>query len=117
MPCSPLAPQPPNRLTPAPLVLVLQMLRSLPTAAPRGLALQQFAGVVLLERLLPSSHKLVPPKSAINRRDVAGLDPAAVIAAQPWFGNGKGLVAGGTSGAAAVPAGGYSMGELARGWW
>lgn len=99
------------------IMRVLQMLRSLPTAAPRGLALQQFAGVVLLERLLPSSHKLAPPKSAINRRYVAGLDPAAVIAAQPWFGNGKGLVAGGTSGAAAVPAGGYSMGELARGWW
>ena len=88
-----------------------QLLCNLPTSTPRGLALQQFAGAVLLERLLPSSHKLAPPKSAINRRAATALDPAAVIGAQPWFLNGKALVGGATSGAAAVPSGRYSIGE------
>lgn len=85
-----------------------QLLRKLPTASPRGLALQQFAGAVLLERLLPAHHKLAPPKSAVNRREAA--DPAAVVEAQPWFANGKALVAGATSGAAQVPRGGYGIG-------
>ncbi|PRW60750.1 FAM178A-like isoform X2 [Chlorella sorokiniana] len=89
-----------------------RLLCNLPTAAPRGLALQQFAGAVLLERLLPDGHKLAPSKSAINRRAATALDPAAVIAAQPWFSNGKGLVAGATSGVAVVPAGGYSIGTV-----
>ncbi|KAI7842707.1 hypothetical protein COHA_003638 [Chlorella ohadii] len=89
-----------------------KLLCNLPTAAPRGLALQQFAGAVLLERLLPASNKLAPAKSAINRRDATRLDPVAVIEAQPWFSNGKRMVEGATSGAAVVPHGGYSMGTL-----
>lgn len=96
----------PSRCTPA-----AQLLCNLPTAAPRGLALHQFAGAVLLERLLPASNKLAPAKSAINRRDATRLDPVAVIEAQPWFSNGKRMVEGATSGAAVVPHGGYSMGE------
>ena len=96
-----------------PLPPCAQLLGKLPTATPRGLALQQFGGAVLLERLLPANHKLAPSKSAINRREPGALDPAAVVAAQPWIGEAKALVAGATSGAAQVPRGGYGIGA----WW
>lgn len=75
-------PQPLPSLHPHPLHP--QLLRKLPVQRARGLALQQFAGALLLERLLPSGHKLAG-KSAVNRRDPSALDPAAVIAAQPWW--------------------------------
>lgn len=100
------------RYHPPPLTTALgapmQLLRKLPAAHPRGLALQQFAGALLLERLLPPSHRA--PRSAVNRREAAVLDPAAVLAAQPWFGDGKGLVAGATSGGAGAGRGGYQIG-------
>ncbi|KAL4444594.1 hypothetical protein ABPG77_002411 [Micractinium sp. CCAP 211/92] len=86
----------------------LKLLRKLPTQRARGLALQQFGAALLLERLLPAGHKLAG-KSAINRRDPAALNPAAVIAAQPWFNDPKALVAGAASGEAQAPRGGYSI--------
>lgn len=85
----------------------LQLLRKLPVSHPRGLALQQYGGAVLLERLLPAPRS--GHHSAINRRG-GELDPAAVIAAQPWFADGKGLVTGATSGGREVPRGGYPIG-------
>lgn len=74
-----------------------QLLRRLPANHPRGLALQQFGAAVLLERLLPAGR--VASKSAVPRREPSMLDPSAVIAAQPWFTDGKGLAEGATTGA------------------
>lgn len=96
-----------------------QLLRKLPTAHPRGLALQQLGAAVLLERLLPagSSSKKgrAGGRSAIDRRNAAALDPAAVVAAQPWFSDARGLVNGATSGGQAAPRGGYHIGGYGRG--
>ncbi|KAL4427733.1 hypothetical protein ABPG75_001831 [Micractinium tetrahymenae] len=86
----------------------LKLLRKLPAQRPRGLALQQFGAALLLEHLLPAGHRLAG-KSAVNRRDPAALNPAAVISAQPWFKDPKALVAGATSGEGPVPRGGYSI--------
>lgn len=90
-----------------------QLLRKLPAALPRGLALQQHGAALLLERLLPppkSGHK-----SAISRRGGAELDPAAVIAGQWWFTKGKDLVVKATSGGQEVPRDGYAIGAGACG--
>ena len=76
-----------------PLLLLPQLLRKLPTGHPRGLALQQFTAAVLLEKLIPAGKAGgggggggggAGARSAVNRREAAALDPAAVIAAQPW---------------------------------
>ena len=85
-PClSPASLSPPHAGPPCP-----QLLKKVPTAHPRGLALQQSAAAVLLERLLPAAK--LGGKSAARRRGGAAPDPAAVIAAQPWCACAAGVV-------------------------
>ena len=68
---------------------------------------------MLLERL-PRAAK-AGAKSAVNRREPDQLDPAAVVAAQPWFSDGKGLVVGATSGGKEPPRSGYKIGAWLAG--
>ncbi|KAL4856914.1 hypothetical protein ACK3TF_002954 [Chlorella vulgaris] len=89
----------------------LKLLKKLPMGHPRGMALQQFAAVCLLERLLPAAQQ-GSARSAVNRRAADALDPVAVISAQPWLADPKALVAGATSGGGKAPRGGYLIGVL-----
>lgn len=77
---------------------------------PRGMALQQFAAVCLLERLLPAAQQGSARSAVVNRRAADALDPVAVISSQPWLADPKALVAGATSGGGKAPRGGYVIG-------
>jgi hypothetical protein len=96
-------------LVSAALPFPLQLLKKLPMGHPRGMALQQFAAMCLLERLLPAAQQ-GSARSAVNRRAADALDPVAVISAQPWLADPKALVAGATSGGGKAPRGGYLIG-------
>lgn len=61
-----------------------QMLKRLPTSLPRGLALQQLSGALLVEKIIPSKGADAAP-SAVQCRAGSALDPTTVIAAQPWW--------------------------------
>lgn len=92
----------------------LRLLRFLPAEHPRGFALQQCAGCLLIDLIIPPKGGGSGGKcAALPKRGSSDVSPTTVISSQKWFTHPKDLAVHATSGGSgAAPNGGYLIEDV-----